>query len=138
MKPCCNNASMLLGRVFLSTMFIAAGIFKLMHFDATVVLMAAAAMPYANILLIAVIIIEFIGGLMLLVGYKTRFAAMVLFLFIVLVTIFWHDFWFFQGDVMPVMFHMLMKNKKQLIQTSKQSIRKLQRDISDRCNIYYF
>lgn len=110
MKPFCHDSIMLMGRMMLSSMFLVAGICKLMHFDMTLAAMILVGLPYANILLVAVIVIELLGGLMIFVGYKARFAAMILFFFLIPVTIFYHDFWLWQGDATVMSMYIVLKN----------------------------
>jgi uncharacterized membrane protein YphA (DoxX/SURF4 family) len=50
-------------------------------------------MPMVEVLLVGTIIIEVIGGLMLAVGWKARWAAWAIFLFIIPTTIIFHPVW---------------------------------------------
>jgi putative oxidoreductase len=50
-------------------------------------------MPMVEVLLVATIAIELVGGLMLVVGWKARWAALAIFLFIIPATLIFHAFW---------------------------------------------
>jgi len=83
----------LAGRILLSLMFIMSGWGKLTAFSGTAGYMASMGMPHPELLLPFAIAIELGGGLMLLVGWKTRFAAAAIFLFIIPTTLIFHNFW---------------------------------------------
>ncbi len=48
-------------------------------------------------LAVAAATVEIVGGLMIVLGWKTRFAAIVLALFTAAATVIFHDFWNFSG-----------------------------------------
>jgi len=70
-----------LGRLLLSALFIWAGIGKLMDPTGTAGYFAHVNIPAPAVMVWIVIIIEVIGGLMVLVGFKARWAAIVLAIF---------------------------------------------------------
>ena len=53
--------------------------------------MASKGLPMAEVLLVGAIAAEFIGGLMLVAGFKARWAALAIFLFIIPTTIVFHN-----------------------------------------------
>ena len=69
----------LLGRILLSAIFIIAGISKITGFSNTAAYMASKGLPMAEVLLVLTIIIELGGGVMILVGWKARWAATAIF-----------------------------------------------------------
>jgi putative oxidoreductase len=77
-------------RVLLSLIFIMGGISKIGGFEGTAGWMASAGLPMVNVLLVLTIIIELGGGLMVLLGYRAREAALVIFLFLIPVTLVFH------------------------------------------------
>ncbi len=83
---------MFVGRLCFSVLFIMAGVHKLMDIAGTTAHMATKNIP-ANPYLYAAIAVEILGGLSLLFGYKTRFGALILALFLISVTYIFHDFW---------------------------------------------
>jgi len=72
-----------LGRLLMSSLFIWAGYTKLFVFgpSGTAQYFASVHVPVPNIANWVVIIIELIGGLMILVGFQTRWVALVLAIF---------------------------------------------------------
>jgi putative oxidoreductase len=95
----------LIGRILISAIFINSGISKIGNFEGTLGYMASAGMPLTEILLVAAIIVELAGGLMVLFGFKTRIGAGALFIFLIPTTFIFHlDF----AD--PMQMAMFMKN----------------------------
>ncbi len=84
---------LLLGRVFLAYIFILTAIDKMGGFAGNLKYMASKAVPMAEPLLAASIALELVGGLMLVVGWKTRWAAWALFAFVLIATVIFHNFW---------------------------------------------
>ncbi len=84
---------LLFGRLMLAYIFIIAGYGKVVGFAGTAKYMASKGMPMVEVLLVGTIIIELIGGLMLAVGWKARWAAWAIFLFIIPTTIIFHPVW---------------------------------------------
>lgn len=81
------------GRILLSFMFIISGWGKITGYAGTAAYMASKGMPFPALLLPGAIAIELGCGLMLLVGWKVRFAASALFLFLIPTTLIFHNFW---------------------------------------------
>jgi putative oxidoreductase len=84
---------LLAGRLLLAYLFIVAGYGKVVGFAGTAKYMASKGMPMVEVLLVGTIIIEVIAGLMLAVGWKARWAAWAIFLFIIPTTIIFHPVW---------------------------------------------
>lgn len=70
-----------LGRLLLSSVFIWAGFGKLMNPSGTAQYFAGLHIPVPNVAVWVVIVVELLGGLMLLVGLKTRWVAAALAIF---------------------------------------------------------
>lgn len=87
------TAGPLLARLFIAMLFIPAGLTKIPGFDATAAYMAAKGLPLVTILLVLTILIEAGGGLLILLGWRAREAALILFLFLIPVTVIFHGFW---------------------------------------------
>lgn len=86
-----RNAALLMARILMALIFIAAGLDKMGRYAATVMTMQAAGVPGA--LLPAVIALELVGGLAILLGARTRPAALGLAVFcIVSAALFHHNF----------------------------------------------
>ena len=91
-----QNASKLsypLARAFLGALFLISGINKIIGFGYVAGWMASSGLPLASLLLAITIAIEIGGGLMLITGWKARWSALVLALFLIPVTFVFHAFW---------------------------------------------
>ena len=93
MDPNYANPSMFLGRVFLALLFVVSGIGKITGYAGTAAVMAAKGLPIVDVLLPLTIAVELGGGLLLALGWKARWAAAALFLFLIPTTLIFHQFW---------------------------------------------
>lgn len=84
---------LILGRVLLSAIFILSGLGKIPQFSAVAGMMASKGIPLATVALVITLCIEIGGGLMLLTGFKARYAALVIAVWLVPVTLIFHHFW---------------------------------------------
>jgi putative oxidoreductase len=80
----------LAARILISTIFIVAAINKAMNPSGTENYIAAAGIPAAGVLSVLVIMIEIFGGLSILLGFKAKWGAMALFMFLIPVTLIFH------------------------------------------------
>lgn len=87
----------LAGRVLLSVIFILSGLSKIMDWTGTQQYMAAKGMPFIPILLAAAVIVEIAGGLSVLLGWQARWAALLLFLYLIPTSLIFHNFWALSG-----------------------------------------
>ncbi len=83
-----STIAAVIGRIFLGIIFIVSGLAKLTHIGATEAQITSVGLP--NGLAIPVGIFELVAGLCLAFGIMTRLVAILLAVFIVLVTIFYH------------------------------------------------
>jgi len=95
----------LLGRIGLSAIFVIFGFSKITGFAGMVAYAASFNVPFPELAIVVAIVVELIGGLMILFGFKTRFAALVIALFLIPVTIIFHS-----NFADPVNMGMFMKN----------------------------
>ncbi len=77
-----------LGRIFISSLFIVEAIKKFFSPDEGMIYMSDYGVP--EILFYPSLIFEFVVPLILIAGFKTRFFASLLFLFVLLVTVIFH------------------------------------------------
>jgi putative oxidoreductase len=105
-----NAGMMLLGRILLSAIFLVAGTRKLLTVAATTGYMAKLGFPAPEIMAWIAIAIEIGAGLMLLVGFRTRIAAWILIVFIVVATAMAHRFWQFEPAQMQNQLNHFLKN----------------------------
>lgn len=99
-----------IARLFLAAIFIFAGASKLIFFDQTQTYMAAKGFTAIPLFLLGAALVELIGGLCLVLGYKTRFGAAILLLFLIPTTIIFHDFWNASGADQAIEQIMFLKN----------------------------
>lgn len=83
----------LLGRILIAYLFIPAGISKIGNFDGTVKYITSAGLPMPSVAAVIAIIVELGVGILLLVGFKTRYAALVLAAFTLAAALGFHQFW---------------------------------------------
>ncbi|MER3417266.1 MAG: DoxX family protein [Chloroflexota bacterium] len=98
------------GRALLTLIFVFSGIGKIFSWEQTAHFMASKGMPWVPFFLLGAIALETIGGLCILVGYKARFGALTLIVFIIPATIIFHDFWNVEGMERQTQMIMFMKN----------------------------
>jgi len=84
---------LVVGRVLLSLIFILSGLGKIPHFHDVAGMMAGKGIPLAGVALAITLLIEIGGGLLLLTGFKAKYAALVIFLWLIPVTLVFHHFW---------------------------------------------
>ena len=78
----------LVGRIFISLIFLLAGVRKIFNYEGTIGYMESYGIP--GYLLISAIVIEILFPLLVIIGYKTKFSAMILSLFAILLAIIFH------------------------------------------------
>ncbi|KAF1022286.1 MAG: Inner membrane protein YphA [Paracidovorax wautersii] len=88
-----RNALLLLGRLLIAYLFIPAGWGKLVGFGGAVGYIAATGLPLPAVGAVIAIVVELGIGLLLLIGWQTRWAALVLALFALATTVFFHPVW---------------------------------------------
>ena len=100
----------LIGRVLVALLFVPAGFGKLMGFAGVVGYISSVGLPLPQLGAVIAIVVELGVGLMFLVGYKTRFAAIVLALFTIAASFFFHNYWSLPADKAYVNQLMFFKN----------------------------
>jgi putative oxidoreductase len=84
----------LVGRILIGTLFIPAGFGKLMGFAGTVgYITKVAGLPLPEVAAAIAIVVELVLGIALLVGFKTRWTALIMAIFTVATALFFHKFW---------------------------------------------
>lgn len=86
-----QNAAALVGRALLATIFIVSGWGKITGFAGTAGYIASKGMPLPELMAAGAIAVEFFGGLALLAGFKTRWIAAIIFLFLIPTTLIFHS-----------------------------------------------
>jgi putative oxidoreductase len=87
-----RNTGALLGRIMLAFIFVMAGIEKISGPAGTMQYMASAGLPKSLVpeLFVITVIVELIGGLLLIVGWHARLVAFIMFLWFIPVTVMFH------------------------------------------------
>ncbi|MDB5967159.1 MAG: DoxX [Polaromonas sp.] len=93
-----QNPLSLLGRVLLALLFVPAGFGKIAGFAGTVGYIASKGVPLPEVAAAIAIAVELGLGLLLLVGLQTRWAALGIALFTLVITIIFHNFWAVPAD----------------------------------------
>ena len=88
-----HDLAALIGRALLAVVFVPAGYSKIGGFAGTAGYMASKGMPAVEVLLALTIVVELGGGLMLLFGWKARWAALALAGFTLLAALLFHNYW---------------------------------------------
>lgn len=88
-----QSALILAGRLLLASLFLPAGIAKLTGFAGTVGYIQSVGLPLPEIAAAMAALVEVLGGLALILGYRTRVAAVVLALFTLAASYFFHAYW---------------------------------------------
>lgn len=80
----------LVGRVLLVLVFLWSGISKILNFGETRQMMAGMGLPVAALLLLGAIVFELVGAISVILGYKARWGALLLILFLIPTTFIFH------------------------------------------------
>lgn len=88
-----QNPLALIGRALLALLFIPAGFSKITGFAGTVGYIASKGVPMPELAAAAGVAVELGLGLLLLVGFQTRWAALGMALFTLVISCIFHNFW---------------------------------------------
>lgn len=83
----------LVGRILMAWLFIPAGWGKIAGFAGAVGYATSAGLPMPQVGVAIGLAIELLGGIMILVGFRTRWAALALALFTLVAAFFFHNYW---------------------------------------------
>ena len=84
-----NSILDLVGRILISSVFLISGFNKINQYDGTTEWMEGFGVP--GILIIPAILLEIIGALMIIIGYKTRVIATLFSIFCITLAIIFHN-----------------------------------------------
>ena len=88
-----QNPLSLAGRLLLALLFLPAGFGKLTGFAGTVGYIASVGLPLPQLGAVVALVVEIAGGIALIAGFGTRFAALALALFTLVASFFFHNYW---------------------------------------------
>jgi putative oxidoreductase len=97
-------------RVLLALMFVLAGFGKLTGLEGTAGYIASKGLPMPMVLAVAVGALELVAGVMLIVGWQARWAALALAVFTVVASVIFHNYWAMPAEQQLMQQLMFMKN----------------------------
>ena len=105
-----RDLAALVGRILLAIVFIPAGFNKIGGFAGTAGYIASKGLPLPEVGAAIAIAVEIVAGIALLLGWKTRWAALALAVFTLVATVFFHAFWSVLPEQQMTQQLMFMKN----------------------------
>lgn len=90
-----DDVILLLGRIALGAIFVKSGFQKLMTLGAFAASLASRGVPQSSVWAVIGATVEFVGGIMIITGFRTRLASLLLILFVIGATGISHRFWEF-------------------------------------------
>ena len=88
-----DDISILIGRSLLGLYFLGPGVAKIFNYSSYAVVMEENQVPLTLIALPVVILIQVIGGIMLILNLNVKVSALALFITTIVINIYIHDFW---------------------------------------------
>jgi putative oxidoreductase len=88
-----NDLTLLVARLFYSSLFILYGYFKLTAFAGTATYMAGRGLVPGELFAVLAVVFELGGGLLMLVGYQTRCVALALAIYTLIAGLIAHTHW---------------------------------------------
>ena len=105
-----QSALNLFGRILIVALFLPAGLSKLTGFEGTLGYFSSLGIPAPTLALVATIVIEIVGVIALLVGFKTRLVAIIMALFTLAAAVTGHAFWAAPADAAFIAQLLFFKN----------------------------
>ena len=99
-----------IARVLLALMFVLAGIGKLGGLEGTAGYIASKGLPMPMVLAVAVGVLELVAGVLLIIGWQARWAALALAVFTVVASVLFHNYWAMPAEQQMMQQLMFMKN----------------------------
>lgn len=98
------------GRALVGSLFAISGLLKITRFAAIAGAMGTKGIPFPDLAIWLVIGVEVLGGLALILGWRTRIAAIALALFVVMATLLFHPFWVADATTFQNQLNHFLKN----------------------------
>jgi putative oxidoreductase len=108
--PAYNPMLPLAGRLLIAAIFLVSGIRKLLGFAGTVGYFTKLGFPAAEVFGVIAIVIEIGGAILLIAGWRTRWVAWLLVLFVAIATAMAHRFWEFDAAQFNNQLNHFLKN----------------------------
>jgi putative oxidoreductase len=101
---------LLLGRILLGGIFVLSGYGKLMGLSAFAASLEQKGVPFASVMALIGAPVEFFGGLAIVLGIETRYAAALMVGFVIVATLISHRFWEYQDAARQMQQTQFVKN----------------------------
>jgi len=101
---------LLLGRVGLAAIFVPSSFDKLAHIDTFAHSLAARGVVMPGLLAVIAACVEFFGAIAIVLGFKTRYAALLMAVFTAFAAVIGHRFWQVSGPTHQDVYYHFMKN----------------------------
>jgi len=105
-----QNPFALLARLLMAALFLPAGISKIGNFAGTAGYIGSVGLPLPEVGAAIAILVEVVGPILLIVGLFTRPAALVLAVFTLVATVFFHAYWSMPAEQQFMQSLMFFKN----------------------------
>lgn len=90
-----QDAILLAGRIALGAIFVKSGLQKLLALGAFAASLAGRGVPQSSFWAVVGATVEFVGGILIITGFKARYASLLIILFVIVATGISHRFWEF-------------------------------------------
>jgi putative oxidoreductase len=100
----------LAGRILLALIFLLSGLSKFTAWEQTAGYMASKGMPMIPFFLVSAATVELLAGLSVLLGFRARIGAAALILYLIPVSLIFHNFWALEGMEQQIQMVTFMKN----------------------------
>ncbi|OGA07164.1 MAG: hypothetical protein A3D95_06800 [Betaproteobacteria bacterium RIFCSPHIGHO2_12_FULL_69_13] len=110
MNATAQSQLLLVARILFGVLFLVPGIRFAMTFGPTVAYFTRLGFPAPELMVWLAIIIEIVGGLVLITGWQTKWASWLLILYVVIATAMAHRFWEFDAAQQFNQLNHLLKN----------------------------
>ncbi len=101
---------LLIARILIALMFVGAGVSKFTGLEGTAGYIGSVGLPMPMALALASGAVEVLAGVMLIVGWQARWAALALAVFTLVASVLFHNFWAMPADKAFMQQLMFMKN----------------------------
>jgi putative oxidoreductase len=101
---------LVVARVLLAAIFVISGFGKFADLGGTAGYIASVGLPLPQVLAVAAASLELVGGVMLIVGWQARWAALALAVFTFVASLLFHNFWAMPAEQQFMQQLMFMKN----------------------------
>jgi putative oxidoreductase len=99
-----------IARILLALMFVLAGFGKLTGLEGTAGYIASKGLPLPMVLAVAAGVVELVAGLLLIIGWQARWAALALAAFTLVASVIFHNYWAMPAAQQMTQQLMFMKN----------------------------